>query len=243
MAIAAIGSLVLGGIQTIGGLYGLSKMGKRERYSISPELQHSYDRAEGMSTRGYTPQETAAFKGSMASLNEQRYQRGVDMAGGSLAGAVQSGVNYGNIKSILGFAGDDAALHRRNIQYADTIGRAIQSQKNLMIQSDQSAWDRQAQAFGMAAQKGTENIVGSLNLTQALDYYKGAGADSTGGGGEKSSTAPYSWHTKADTSMQTDWMNNPYSINRTSDAFNINSPYYNDYYQFGNPNLKNIPRN
>lgn len=160
----------LGLYQTYAGLRGLSRLGEYPDYSVSPELQKSYGRAEGMSTRGYSPEETAAFRQNLAGTSAQRYQRATDMAGGGLSQAIQGGINYGNIRGLVNFAADDASLHRRNIQYADSIARQIQGQKNLITQSQQDRYRQVEGAYGAEFTKGLENIVNPLNLTQAINF-------------------------------------------------------------------------
>ena len=173
MSLLNAAQLLLGGYQTIAGLSGFNSLGEYPKPTISKELQGSYNRAEDMSRFGYSPEETAAFKGNLASQSEARYKRATDQAGGSLSQAIQSGINYGNIKGLLNFAGNDASFHRRNIQYADSIGRQIQSQKNLITQSEQQRYNKVENAYGNEFTKGSENIVNPFNLTQAMNYISG----------------------------------------------------------------------
>lgn len=172
--LANIAQLALGGFQAIAGIQGLNKLSKQPypEYSISPEIQKSYSRAEDMSSRGYSPQEEAAFRQNLAGTSAQRYQKSSDMAGGNLAQAIQGGVNYGNIKGLVNFAADDANLHRRNIQYADSLAKTIQNQRNLITESQQNRRNALEQAYGGGVKTGLENIVNPLNLSQALAYQK-----------------------------------------------------------------------
>lgn len=172
LPIANLAQLGLGLFEGFEGLRGLNKLSQTPypQFTESPELRSAYTRAESMTGRGYTPEETAAFRQNLAGQSAQRYQRATDMAGGGLSGAIQAGINYGNIKGLLNFAADDASLHRRNIQYADSIARQIQSQKNLITQGQIAHRNQMEQAYGGGLRRGLENIVNPLNLTQALNW-------------------------------------------------------------------------
>jgi len=178
-----------------------------------------------MSRFGYSPEETAAFKGNLASQSEARYKRATDQAGGSLSQAIQGGINYGNIKGLLNFAGNDASFHRRNIQYADSIGRQIQSQKNLITQSEQQRYNKVENAYGNEFTKGSENIVNPFNLTQAMNYMggqKGLNTNTTGTG-----NAPYSWHEKSGANNID--FSNYYGTGNLNNPYNFTPPNFNGF--------------
>lgn len=139
------------------------------------ELQKSYARAELMAERGFTGAEESVFKANLASSSAGQFRRATDIAGGSLSGSLQAAINAGDTAAINRFAAEDAALRRRNIQYADTIAGRLQAgrqaQTNLMTQG-QREYERMLfnrrllteQALGAAKIAGQTNIANSLNI-------------------------------------------------------------------------------
>lgn len=207
-------TLGLGALQTGLGIYGLSKLGKQQypQYSVSPEMQHSYDRAEAMSGQGYSGQEKAAFFQSLAQSNSNRLQRGLKMAGGNLGAALNASANANDVNALNSFAASDANMNRQNIRYSDTLAQALQHQKNLQVQNQVQRRERMEQAYGGAVKQGLQNIVNPLNATAALKYLNGgsnlqrglgsAGANFGSGLGPLGAGS-------AETGM-TDWINQPY---------------------------------
>ena len=66
----------------------LSKVSMPE-YSVSPELQSSYNRAEKMAMQGYTPAERASMFQSQAGSTAAQTRAGLARTGGSMASALQ----------------------------------------------------------------------------------------------------------------------------------------------------------
>lgn len=155
----------------------LKNLGKMPEYSISPELQNSYNRAERMATQGYTPQEAAAFSQRLARNNNTSFQRGITLGGGSLAKALNSAVLSNNIDAQLGFAANDASLRRSNIRYADSVGSEVSGQRNRNTAQQLAYRMLVEQNLGMAKQQGRNNVVEALggvpyNLMQ-MEYMNG----------------------------------------------------------------------
>ena len=109
----AIGSLVLGGIQTIGGLVSAFSMGGRPRFREDPRFTGAAGRAEYMAGMGYTPQERAAFQGDIAAQTAGDYRRGIDIAGGNMSRALGGISTARTLGAYNRFAAQDAALRRR----------------------------------------------------------------------------------------------------------------------------------
>lgn len=165
-------SMIAGGVQGTMGLGqiliaydALKKLQKKPKdvYGEAAEMRAARIKAEQNAQFGYTPEQKAAFFQNLATLNNARYQKAVGMAGGNLAQAVQSGINYGNINALNNFAAQDADRKLRNQQYADNFARNIQALKNMQTQRNQQDRIMQEQALGAAINAGATNFGQSWN--------------------------------------------------------------------------------
>ena len=158
--------MALGAIQAYNGYQGLQNINRTPRatYSITPEQQNSYNRAEGMAGQGYTGQESANFHQGLAQSNNTAFRNAVDMSGGNLAGAIHRGINAQNVGALNTFASNDANLHRQNIRYADQQGQNISNQRNLITQNAQQRRDMLENAYGGALSSGLNNLTSGFNL-------------------------------------------------------------------------------
>jgi hypothetical protein len=166
---------------------------------IDPEMKAAQDRAQQMAAFGYTPQETAAFKQNIAQQQNTGFRQGVNMSGGNLAQALQVGLGAQKLGAFNQFAGADAALHRQNIRYADSLTQALQGQGNLIASNDIRRRYALEQAYGGAMTVGSENVmknIGPLAGTLA-SMYKGQGGQA-GAAAQGLQTS---------TSNQPDWYN------------------------------------
>lgn len=143
---------------------GLASLKAPKGYEVTPEQQHSYDRAEKLAMNGYSPEEKAAFAQNMAQQSNAGYRRAMAFGGNNLAGAIQAGINYGNTGALTNFAAQDAALKRQNIHYADSVGNQITQQKNKNTSLNWQNYNTEAQAYGHALKSSKENFFNSLNL-------------------------------------------------------------------------------
>jgi hypothetical protein len=178
----AIGSLVLGGIQTIGGLVSAFSMGDRPRFREDPRFTGAAGRAEYMAGMGYTPQERAAFQGDIAAQTAGDYRRGIDMSGGNMSRALGGISTARTLGAYNRFAAQDAALRRQNIQYADQFSRERQRRADMQTQADMAQYDREQQATGQAISSGLTQMGGALNFNQAMGFYKDLYGGSGGAG-------------------------------------------------------------
>lgn len=179
-----LGSMILGGVQTLGGLFGLIGLGKKPKYTVSPELQQAYDRSQTMATMGFTPQEEAAYQQNVARNMATQQQRASDLAGGNLAMAM-GGMNAANqLASQNQLATADAQLMRQNIQNAQQMALQMQQQKNLATQAAINQRMMTEQSLGGAMQQGLNNLVGGINYNQAMNFY----GDQVGGGANNATT-------------------------------------------------------
>lgn len=168
----AIGSAALGLFQTFQGIKGLNQLSKEQapNYTVSPELQSAYGRAEGMTNQGFTTEQEGAFRQNLAQSNNLAYRRAVDASGGSMSGSILGAIQGQNIGALNQFAADDAEQRMQNIRYADSLASQLQNQQNMATQVDIENRRMKEQAYGGAVQSGLGNMAGSLNLWGALGY-------------------------------------------------------------------------
>lgn len=179
----AIGSLVLGGIQAVGGLIGAMNMGRRPRFTEDPRFAQAAGRAEYMAGMGYTPQERASFQSDIAAQNAGDYRRGIDMSGGNMARALGGISTARTMGAYNRFAGQDAALRRQNIQYADQFSRERQRRSDMQTRSDMEQYDAEQRALGQAMSSGLTQMAGAANFSQAMNFYGKQGMTGASGGG------------------------------------------------------------
>lgn len=154
-----------------------------------------YTEAENAVPFGYTPSERANFQQAMARRSNQARRIATDR-NPNLAGAINAGINYGNIQGELGFAASDAALRRQKVM--DYLNRSA-AQSNAQTSADLISKREQEIAYGNAKNQANADIFNSLmqlgyagasaaktyNGTQTTDY----GTGYVGGGGYESKPA------------------------------------------------------
>jgi hypothetical protein len=144
------------------------------RYKSAEEVQRE---ADATIREGFTPQETASFRQSLARRSNQAYQTAVQR-NPNLASAIQAGINYGNIGALSDFAANDARLRRQRIQ--DYIGRAS-SQYNQQTNADLTSKRVQEEAYGRAKSQAEANIYNSLTMAAyGASRLKGGGGAASG---------------------------------------------------------------
>lgn len=158
----------LGLLQTGLGLAGLNKIGQMPNYSISPELQNSYNQAQQMATQGFTPQERIAYQNDVAQQQNAARRAALDTSGGQLAGTIAGTLGSAKLDSANKFAGQDAALLRQNQQYANSVAQQIQEQKNRAAQQQIDQYNRKQQAYGGQLNAGATNVTGFLSTLGQL---------------------------------------------------------------------------
>jgi hypothetical protein len=178
--------LVSAGIKGVTGVIQASQAGKQlnnlaktpiDEYSISPELQHSYSRAEAMANQGFAPEEKAAFQSGVARQQAGAFQNAVDQSGGNLSSAIGAALKSQNIGVQSDFAAQGSRLRSQHMQYADELAGRIQSQKNLMTEAKRQRRTMLEQAYGAAKKQGIENITGALTgAAQIAGFGSGGGA-------------------------------------------------------------------
>ena len=104
---------------------------QRPMFSVTPELQKSYDRAESMSNKGFTGAESGAMFARQAGAQTQQMRTGLARTGGNMAGVLGALTMSNQNDFNLGFGKADAGLRRQNIQYADQMGARVSEVKML----------------------------------------------------------------------------------------------------------------
>lgn len=144
------------------GLKALAKEGE-PNYSTSPELQNAYNRAQSMSTQGFTAEENAGFNQDLAMQNSAQFKNAVDMGGGNLASTINASLQGNNIQAINQHAGQGAQIKRSNIEIANSLADRLQSQQNLINQQKISRRNMLESAYGEAKKTGLENVTNSIS--------------------------------------------------------------------------------
>ncbi len=147
----------------------------RPNYSVSPELQDAYTRAQDMVKYG-TPAQDAAEQQQLVRSQNTAFQRARQSAPG-FAQQFNAGLNYVNAAAQNQIAARKEQRHLDAIHYADSLGKAIQGQKNLASGADIQNYNFQQQAFGGAIRNQNENLFKALNMAgTALGGSFGGGA-------------------------------------------------------------------
>lgn len=134
-------------------------------YSVSPELSGAYSRAQGMSNQGYTAGEKAGYQNNINQQGATAYQRAIGSGGGNLSNVISAGINSSQVGAENQFSINDAELRRKNMAYADSLAKDIQSQKNLASQAAIKQREEQEQAWGGASTAGLQSFANSFNAT------------------------------------------------------------------------------
>lgn len=167
---AAAAKGIAGAIQTSKAQKALKEINQTAapEYSEDPRLTQAYNQAQAMSNRGYTAEESNAFRQQLARTQQAQKQSALDLTGGQMGGAINSVLNANQSGAINQFAAQDAGLRRQNIAYAGGLAQAVQSQQNMIQQQKIARRQMLEQAYGTAAAMGKENMAGAFDsLTNA----------------------------------------------------------------------------
>ncbi len=135
---------------------GIEKLKRfKPKYRSAEDIQNE---AEARITTGYSPSERANFEQSMARRSNQARRIATDR-NPNLSGAINAGINYGNIQGELGFAANDAALRRQRV--SEMVGR-ITGQSNAQTGADITTKMQQEIAYGNAKNQANADIYNSL---------------------------------------------------------------------------------
>lgn len=172
---AAVAQLGLGAYQAFTANKALKGLQRQAvpSYGITPEQTRSYNRAEEMSNTGFTGAERASANQGLARSGNQAYRRALTMSGGSTARGIQGALGAMNLQGQNQLATSDAMLRRRNVQYADQVGRGITDQRNRETARAYNYRMMLEQNLGTAKKVGLENIVNSMAYIGAPKGFKG----------------------------------------------------------------------
>ena len=193
--------MVTSGIKSYKANKALKELQKQElpQYSVSPEMRNAYGRAEGMTGRGFTPQEEAAFRANLATSENTARMNAMNQSGGNMSQAILGGLNARNVGALNQFAAQDASQRRANIAYADNLAGQLQQQENIKTGQEVNYRMTQEQAYGKALQDNLNQMQSSFNygITMGLggmDFGKKPGVipgGSQGGQGQGFSSNPF----------------------------------------------------
>lgn len=175
-----IGSLVLGGIQTIGGLIGLLSQKKPPMYSMSPDQQALLAQSRQMASQGFTGGERAAYESQIARQGATASQRALDLSGGGMAQALSGSIGAANLGAANQMAVQDAALRRQGQQFYSRMAGEQQRIQDMNVAGQQREYQQAQQSFGGALQSGLTQLGSAANLgaqgkfmQENVDLYKG----------------------------------------------------------------------
>jgi hypothetical protein len=166
---------VLGIVQAGVGLAGLISSSKDKDKGIpeeAPELRSAYQRAVEQSKYGYDAQQKAAFDQKLAAEGNTAYRKGVDMGGGSLSAAVNSGIHAMQLNARNEFAMNDASLKMQKQAPVYSLAGQIQGQNNLKAGYYNQQYNAEQQAYGGALKAGTESFGNAIKQNQYMDFMK-----------------------------------------------------------------------
>lgn len=168
-------TLALGAIQTGVGIYQASQAQDPTQVEETQEMKAARARARQMAETGFTPQEKAAFKQSLAASGNTSFRRAVDMGGGNLSAAIRAGINSQQLGAQNQFAAQDAQLRRQNIGMSNSLEQGYQGLKNTQVAQQNALAAQQTQAASQSINSGMSNLGSALNLQQALNYQPNMG--------------------------------------------------------------------
>ena len=166
---------VLGIVQAGIGIYGLINSSKDKDKGApqeAPELRSAYQRALEQSEYGYEAQQKKALEQKIAQESTTAYRRGVSMGGGSLAGAVRSGINAMQLDARNEMAMNDASLKMQKQAPVYSLAGQIQAQGNAKSSFYAQQYAQEQQAFGGALQAGTQSLGNAMNQNKYMDFMK-----------------------------------------------------------------------
>ena len=178
---------------------------------------------------------------SLNRMNNQQYRQSVSRSGNSLAGVVQSGINFGNVDALNKFAGQDAQMKQANIRYLDSFTPQFQHIQDVNQQIAYDMYKKNQSSSGQLLNSGISNALwaSSMNNSQApTDGIADPNAGSAGFKTGQQSSGNVGFSAKNDP-IQYDAFGNQIYSQSPSQAYNPYRPtpdtYGNYYTQPANP--------
>jgi hypothetical protein len=165
-----IGSVALGGLQTLGGLYGLLTTKEPDKYSLTANTQQAIGESKSAAQYGLSPAQLGAYNTNVRQSANTDIYNARNMAGSSLSRAV-FGVRRGQTLGALNnLAMSDFDAQQRKVQYRNQMYGIEQGMKDRNTQLDWNQYGQKMQAYGGAMRSGLNNMAGFFNLGEALKY-------------------------------------------------------------------------
>lgn len=165
-----IGSVALGGLQTLGGFYGLLTTKEPDKYSLTANTQQAIGESKSAAKFGLSPTQLAAYNTNVRQAANTDIYNARNMAGNSLSRAV-FGVRRGQTLGALNnLAMSDFDAQQRKVQYRNQMYGIEQGMKDRNTQLDWNQYGQKMQAYGGAMRSGLNNMAGFFNLGEALKY-------------------------------------------------------------------------
>jgi hypothetical protein len=165
----AVGTAILGGLQTIAGAIGLARSKQPQGYKEVPEMTRAIGEAETAARYGLGAQQLAlAQQNQREAINTQLYNArnlSPNMAGILSRMNVGTSLMAGNQLAAQDFAAQQQKVGIRNQLYA-TRQRLADANTQLAQQN----YARQQEAYGGATRAGLTNLGSFFNLNQGLNY-------------------------------------------------------------------------
>jgi len=183
--LSGAGTGAVGLLQTIPSLINTIKLNRIERpeYETLQGVTDAAGRAEQRAQYGFSPTQTAAFKGNLANTLQTDYRNARDMSGGGLAQAITSRNMGQRLGALNRFASDDATAQQRNIQYSDSMQKYLQGEANRKTAQEIDYRLRDEGSTGKTLASGLTNIGSYVNQNAALGNFGGGGFGGMAGGG------------------------------------------------------------
>ena len=174
---AIAGSMVPGGIQAglglvegISGLVGLNKLNKQAfpEYGLNGELSNYSQMARSLSQQGFSPEESAAFRQSLAEQQNATNRTATEIGGGSGAKALSAAMTGQDVNALNKFAAQGAQLKSQHMDAYRQAASQLQQQQNLKTQADIDRRNQLEHAYGGALQQGLTNFSGGLSSSAGM---------------------------------------------------------------------------
>jgi hypothetical protein len=183
--LSGAGTGAVGLLQTIPSLINTIKLNRIDRpeYETTQGVKDSIALAEQRAQYGFTPNQTAAFKGNLANTLQTDYRNARDMSGGGLAQAITSKNLGQRLGALNRFASDDAAAQDRNVQNLFSARKFEQGEKNRQTAQQINYRLLDEGNTGRTLGSGLTNMGGYVNQNAALGNFGSGGFAGAIGGG------------------------------------------------------------
>lgn len=168
-----VGSAVLGGVQTIGGLIGLLSTKEPEGYSLTADNRMAIAEGKREAQFGLSDTQRSAFNTGVREQTATDLFNARNLAGNSLSRAVfglRRGATLGELNRLA--VADFNAMQQKR-RYRDTLFGLEQGVQDRNTGLDWNVYNQKMQAYGGALQSGLTNMASFFNLGQAMNYLPG----------------------------------------------------------------------